>query len=171
VGGKPGGSAAASKIEPSRANCIGCGGSGGFSVVPRFVGPSSGGGKMAPASGARGGERDGVTNPDSDTAGDPAVNTRKDVDFSRYMAELQRKIKRQWFPPKGPESNRIRVLFQVSRDGTMSGLKLVNSSGNALADKAATNAVETAQPFPPLPAGAPESVDIEFTFDFNVFTR
>jgi hypothetical protein len=29
--------------------------------------------------------------------------------------------------------------------------------------------VENAAPFRPLPAGAPEDVDIQFTFDYNVF--
>jgi TonB family protein len=51
----------------------------------------------------------------------------------------------------------------------MSNLRLANSSGVTAADEAALKAIETAAPFHPLPAGAPADVDIEFTFDYNVF--
>ena len=36
-------------------------------------------------------------------------------------------------------------------------------------DRAALKAVEDSAPFRPLPEHAPPSVDIEFTFDYNVF--
>ncbi len=95
----------------------------------------------------------------------------KDVDFGPYMGRLQRTIKRNWFPPKGNESKRVVVLFSVSRDGQFSKLRLSHSSGVALADQAALRAVENAQTeIGPLPQGSSDSVDIEFTFDYNVFS-
>lgn len=90
-------------------------------------------------------------------------------DFGPYMTALQRRIKRGWFPPKIPTSNRTIVRFNISRDGELSGLRISKSSGDAMTDKAALSAVENAAPLPHLPAGSPESVDVEFTFDFNVF--
>jgi TonB family protein len=48
-------------------------------------------------------------------------------------------------------------------------LRLVTSSGVAIADKAALQAVENAAPFRTLPPGASDDVDIQFTFDYNVF--
>jgi TonB family protein len=51
----------------------------------------------------------------------------------------------------------------------MSNLRLDHSSGLAIADQAALKAVENAAPFRPLPAGAQDDVDIQFTFDYNVF--
>lgn len=92
-----------------------------------------------------------------------------DVDFGPYMADLQRRIKRAWFPPKGNESKRVVVVFKVHRGGELSHLRLDKSSGVAVADEAALKAVENAAPFRPLPAGAPDDVDIQFTFDYNVF--
>lgn len=109
-----------------------------------------------------------LSNPD-DGRGDDAIKARKDVDFGPYMAELQRRIKRVWFPPKIARSKRVQVIFKVHRNGEMSNLRLANSSGLTAADEAALKAIEAAAPFHPLPVGAPADVDIEFTFDYNVF--
>jgi TonB family protein len=114
----------------------------------------------------------------SNSAGNPGANNRAgnstgaqaDVDFGPYMADLQRRIKKHWFPPKGNESKRVVVVFKVHSGGELSGLHLDHSSGVAIADNAALKAVEDAAPFRPLPAGAPDAVDIQFTFDYNVFT-
>lgn len=96
---------------------------------------------------------------------------QSDVDFGPYMADLQRRIKRAWFPPKGSESKRVMVVFKVHRNGTMSDLRLTKGSGDKAADQAAKKAVENAAPFRPLPKGAPPDVDIQFTFDYNVFKK
>lgn len=133
------------------------GGSPGIAVAPSVARPSGGGG----GSGEQG-------NPD-DGKGRPSVAAAKDVDFGPYMADLQRRIKRQWFPPKGNESKRVKVVFKVHRDGQMSNLRMLVSSGLTIADQAALKAVENAAPFRNLPDGAPDDVDIEFTFDYNVF--
>jgi len=97
------------------------------------------------------------------------VRVGPDVDFGPYMADLQRRIKRAWFPPKGYESKRVVVVFKVHRDGALSDLRIDHSSGVAVADQAGLDAVQHASPFRPLPAGASENVDIQFTFDYNVF--
>jgi TonB family protein len=101
--------------------------------------------------------------------GRPSAAAQADVDFGPYMADLQRRIKRAWFPPKGNESKRVVVVFKVHRGGELSNLRIDHSSGVAVADAAALKAVENAAPFRPLPAGASEDVDIQFTFDYNVF--
>lgn len=92
-----------------------------------------------------------------------------DPDFGTYMADLQRRIKKHWFPPKGKESERIATTFTVSRSGGLSGLRLKSASNNEAANKAAVEAIQDAAPFRPLPDGSPNTVDIQFTFDFNVF--
>lgn len=94
---------------------------------------------------------------------------RTDVDFAPYMADLQRRIKKQWYPPRGLESKRIMVSFKVYSDGIVTGLHIDKSSGAPAADRAALEAVEVASPMRPLPLGAPSNVDIQFTFDYNVF--
>ena len=88
-----------------------------------------------------------------------------------YMSELQRRIKKAWFPPKGNETKRVVVSFHVKKNGTLRGndVKIERSSGVNIADEAAEDAVINAAPFPPLPAGAGDEIDIKFTFDYNVF--
>lgn len=90
--------------------------------------------------------------------------------FGPYMADVQRRIKRAWFPPTGNETKRVTVTFRIHRNGEMSNQSLDKSSGAAIADQAALLAVKNAAPFRPLPAGAPDVVDIQFTFDYNVFS-
>jgi TonB family protein len=92
------------------------------------------------------------------------------VNFAPYMAELQRKIGQHWFPPRDTESRTIIVTFTVDAAGNMSNLTMSRGSGIAFADHAALAAVKDTFPFRPLPDGAPPQVDIEFTFDYNVFT-
>lgn len=75
-----------------------------------------------------------------------------------------------WDPPKGNESKRVILLFKIAKDGRLLSCSVFKSSGLPNADKAAINAVHLAAPFRPLP---PEykgsSIDIQFTFDYNVF--
>ena len=85
------------------------------------------------------------------------------------MEQLQRKIKQAWRPPRGNESKRVIVMFKIDKNGELSELQIKKGSGFEPSDKAALLAVQNAAPFPRLPAGAPGSVDIEFTFDYNVF--
>jgi TonB family protein len=159
-----GGSGAAPAPAPSRA-AYSHGGGGGSSGPMLAVAPS-----VPRAQGGGGGEgMKGNPDANSNPNGAPSVKAQADVDFGPYMADLQRRIKRQWFPPKGNESKRVVVVFKVHRDGQLSNLRLVTSSGVSIADKAALSAVENAAPFRQLPTGASDDVDIQFTFDYNVF--
>lgn len=135
---------------------------GGASSGPVVIMPSvprGGGGEGA----------EGNPGPNNNPNGRPSVEASKDVDFGPYMADLQRRIKRAWYPPRGQESKRVVVIFKVHSGGELSDLRIDKSSGTALADQAALQAVTNAAPFRPLPAGAPSVVDIQFTFDYNVF--
>lgn len=161
-------------------------------VAPRKSGGANSGTKdtalaglapVAPRRAAGGmptGEGDGTTpamgkpnlssQPSSDIGkGAPGMDAEPQVVWGPYMAALQQRIKRAWFPPKDMSSKRITVVFKVSRDGTLSHLRVVRTCGLQIADSAALRAVESAAPFASLPLGAPSQVDIEFTFDYNVF--
>lgn len=93
-----------------------------------------------------------------------------DVDFGPYMADLQRRIKKNWFPPKGQESRRVVVLFKVKPNGSLgTDPRIDKSSGTKMADDAAIKAVRSAAPFRSLPKGVDFPVDIQFTFDYNVY--
>lgn len=102
--------------------------------------------------------------------GRPGIDAIREPDFGPYMRELQRRIKMNWDPPKGNESKRVVLLFKIAKDGRLLSCSVHKSSGLPNADKAALNAVHLSAPFRPLP---PEyknsSIDILFTFDYNVF--
>ena len=133
---------------------------------------SSGSGKGGTGTGSgygRSGSGSGGGNPGGG-GGRPGIDAIREPDFGPYMRELQRKIKMNWDPPKGNESKRVVLLFKIAKDGRLLSCSVFKSSGLQNADKAAINAVHLAAPFKPLP---PEykgsSIDIQFTFDYNVF--
>jgi TonB family protein len=108
-------------------------------------------------------------NPDRDGPGE-GIDAAQDVDFGPYMAELQRRVKRNWIPPEQGNSRRSVLRFSISRNGEISNLKVGKSSGNPDSDAAAMDAVRRAAPFRTLPAGYKgRTIDIQFTFDINVF--
>ena len=98
------------------------------------------------------------------------IDALREPDFGPYMRELQRKIKLNWDPPKGNESKRVVLLFKIAKDGRLLSCRVYKSSGLQSADTAALKAVELTAPFKPLPADyRGQSIDIQFTFDYNVF--
>jgi len=102
-------------------------------------------------------------------SGPPGIDAIKQPNWGPYMRDLEARIKRNWNPPKGDQSKRVVLLFKIGRDGRLLSISTVRSSGQQLSDMAAKKAVELTAPFRPLP---PEfkgnSIDIEFTFDYNV---
>lgn len=146
-------------------------GSGSYTPAPSLAptgGGSSSGQKLARGGG---GGTGGVGNPGpGNPNGAPGIDTIREPDFGPYMRELQRRIKMNWDPPKGNESKRVVLLFKIAKDGRLLSCSVYKSSGLKSADDAALNAVKLTAPFRPLPAeykGA--SIDIQFTFDYNVF--
>ncbi len=138
------------------------------SFSPSTSGSGSAGGRFSGSHGSGGGN---IGNPGpGNPKGAPGIDAIREPDFGPYMRELQRRIKMNWDPPKGNESKRVVLLFAISRDGRLLNVKIHKSSGLPVADRAAISAVQLTAPFKPLP---PEykgnSVDIQFTFDYNVF--
>lgn len=113
------------------------------------------------------GESTGTPGPATQSSGDTG-NDSGEPDFSSYLAEMEKKIKKAWFPPRGSESKKIIVKFKLNRQGEVQTVRLGSSSGVAMADEAATTAVKNAGPFGTLPKGSDDIVDIRFTFDYNV---
>lgn len=94
----------------------------------------------------------------------PRRDPNEDLDV--YMRELQNRIMWTWFPPKGYESKRVVVTFDIDKFGAFSDLKVKETSGSAVADDAAFAAVSKAAPFRPLPGWAPAKIKMEYTFDY-----
>lgn len=91
-------------------------------------------------------------------------------DFAAYMAKVERKITRKWKPPFSDYSTQVVVNYIIKKNGELGKYHIAKSSGNSRMDVSATKALEKAAPFPPLPKGFDEdSVDVKFTFDYNVY--
>ncbi len=162
IGGNASGSAggsAAPSFSPTASSRGGVGGTGST---------AGGGGRF---SNSAGGGRANLGNPGpGNPNGAPGIDAIKEPDFGPYMKELQRRIKMNWDPPKGNESKRVILLFSIARDGRLLNVKVHRSSGLQSADNAAIEAVKLTAPFRPLPPEFKgQSVDIQFTFDYNVF--
>ena len=143
-------------------------GSGKYAPGPSLAPTGGSGTKLAKGGG---GGTGGVGNPGpGNPNGRPGIDAIREPDFGPYMRELQRRIKMNWDPPKGNESKRVVLLFKIAKDGRLLSCSVFKSSGLPNADKAAINAVQATAPFRPLPAEYKgQSIDIQFTFDYNVF--
>ena len=73
-----------------------------------------------------------------------------DFPFAYYLRQVQNKIGERW-DPVARDGTQPQVVFEIGRDGKITGLKVEKSSGNPLYDQAALRAVNDAVPFPPLP--------------------
>lgn len=166
------GSGTANKGGGSGGSITGSGSSGGkYTPAPSLAptgGGSASGQKLAKGGG---GGTGGLGNPGpGNPNGAPGIDTIREPDFGPYMRELQRRIKMNWDPPKGNESKRVVLLFKIAKDGRLLSCSVYKSSGLKNADDAALNAVKLTAPFKPLPAEYKgQSIDIQFTFDYNVF--
>lgn len=83
-----------------------------------------------------------------------------------YKRDLNRKIKRSWFPPK--DGSHAVVSFSLNRRGEVSNLAIYQSSGSMASDESALNAVKLAQPFRAIPMELPAPLDAKFDFQFYV---
>ena len=141
--------------------------SGSYAPKPSLS-PSSGG--STGSLGRSGGSGSGSAGNPGGGGGAPGIDALREPDFGPYMRELQRRIKMNWDPPKGNESKRVVLLFKIAKDGRLLSCRVNKSSGLPSADQAALKAVELTAPFRPLPADFKgQSIDIQFTFDYNVF--
>lgn len=98
----------------------------------------------------------------------PTQDTTADVDFAPFMMELEHTLKSHWNPPTRNVSRVTGVLFKVAKDGTVSDIHLSKSSGDSLMDAAGIRALQKTPSVAALPAGSPDTVDIDFTFTYNV---
>ncbi len=84
----------------------------------------------------------------------------KGFDFGRWLKDFYYKVYSNWTIPLAFEalrqSGQLTLRFDVHRDGSVSGLDLLNSSGLVPYDEAALTAILRSNPFLPLPEGYPD---------------
>lgn len=96
-----------------------------------------------------------------------------DADMDNYLANMERRVKRSWFPPKNcpGELRPPTVWVSIEPHGNISELRLSLPSVSERANQAAVAAITNSAPFGMLPKDWREGVDVEFNFDHSLFTR
>ncbi len=98
------------------------------------------------------------------------LNTRE-YRYIGYFTSLRKAIELAWNYPLSAArrgmSGRVNLLFTVEKDGGVSRVKVLDSSGFLVLDNAIVDAIQTAAPFSPLPEGFNKKyLDIRGTFNY-----
>ena len=109
--------------------------------------------------------------PVASSAGGDGMNVRIEGErFSdpAYLQNIIRQVNRYFRPPGDARTDRAEILFWISRDGTVSDIQVVSSSGSFRFRAAAMEAVEQAglnKAFGPLPKSyTPDRLPVSFEF-------
>jgi len=92
--------------------------------------------------------------------------------FGYYVDMLKQKVAQKWrtsdVDPRIRSAPPAIVTFTIRRDGSISSVRLEQTSGNFALDASAQRAIADAAPFPPLPAAFDKNdVSIEFWFQLQ----
>lgn len=96
------------------------------------------------------------------------------VDFGPYLQAALSKVLRNWYAsiPEDAEQKRgvVAIEFAIQKDGSLTGMKVRFSSGDAALDRAAWTGVTASNPFLPLPeAFKGPSLALRFPFYYNPY--
>lgn len=124
-----------------------------------------------PAPKPRPAKRPNANRPVPNSQKSPSVDARQDI-LSPYLNMLRREVDQKWLAKEPNTTYRIMIAFSVGRQGQVSALRILRSSGSALRDQAALKAVQQAAPFAPLPATyRSDYVNVEFGFNNKIVHR
>jgi protein TonB len=89
----------------------------------------------------------------------------------KFQQALLRHVARYQHYPNGARPGRLRgsveTLFSMRRDGTIVGVWVKASSGQAVLDNAAMDTIRRAQPLPSIPSDLPDRLNIQVTLVFD----
>ena len=89
----------------------------------------------------------------------------------KFQQALLRHVARYQHYPNGARPGRlhgsVETLFSMRRDGTIVGVWVKGSSGQAVLDNAAMDTIRRAQPLPSIPSELPDRLNIEVTLVFD----
>lgn len=101
------------------------------------------------------------------TAGQQGQGSGGASQMASWQNQVQRRLNNAKRYPRsaGRATGTAMVSFTITASGGLAGVSLSRSSGNAVLDQAAIDAVNRAAPFPPVPTGASKSlaVPVDFT--------
>ena len=103
---------------------------------------------------------------------EPISLDTKEAKYVSYFSRIKQQIQRVWVYPsqgtKNPLSGELTLKFEISKDGNLLGLRLINSSGSNILDANAIKAVRGAAPYYPFPITITKKrLSILATFVYN----
>jgi periplasmic protein TonB len=112
----------------------------------------------------------GTTSPGIKEEEDVSLNTREFKYYS-YFHHIKSQIEMAWNYPLEAQKNRwgglLSVIFTVEKDGRVSRVVLISSSGREVLDDSAINAINFASPFNPIPESlAVNRLNITASFEY-----
>jgi protein TonB len=92
----------------------------------------------------------------------------KGIDFGPWLRRFRLQIYRNWLIPSAAEfqAGELVIQLDIHKNGAITNLRIVRSSGHEALDVAAFNALKLSNPTLPLPAGFPDEV-APFTVTFR----
>lgn len=125
---------------------------------PEPSAPSAGEARVAlakPPEGERPGGGGGLRGGRGGIEGEPIPLNTTDPRYTDYFDKIRRRIKENWIYPREAGERGIGgqlvIEFAIRKDGGLQFVDLKRSSGVAILDQYALNALKLAQPFPPVP--------------------
>jgi TonB family protein len=110
--------------------------------------------------------------PRANTAPIEIFTDTQGVDFGPYLQEVFAKVRQNWYKliPKSSQMKKgeLAIAFSVLKDGQLTGMKLVESSGDVSLDRAALGGITASNPFPALPTDfTADHLGVRFRFLYN----
>lgn len=101
----------------------------------------------------------------------PKLKHEERPDWNPFVECMQDWVKSAWNPPRLDHSNSCIVSWKVFKDGTITNVRVTKKSDHPELDRSCTEAVTFSAPFHALPKNAPKEIDVDFTFDYNVWSQ
>ncbi len=99
-----------------------------------------------------------------------------DIKYTSYLQGVKLKIEGVWRYPEAAKRSALQgrglLSFTIQRDGTISDLKLLTSSGYPVLDEAILKAIRDAAPFNPMLDNMPvKRLNVVATFEYNLVVQ
>lgn len=100
--------------------------------------------------------------------GDTLLNNNPDLTYTSYFNNLQDRVKSNWNPTIYQTDKVATMVFNINKDGSISDLHLIRSSGDTGFDTEAIKSINNSKPFDIFPDDIEENfIKVQFSFYFN----
>lgn len=95
----------------------------------------------------------------------------QDIDCRPYMENVQNRIRSAWDAPFSERSLSAATIFSIDLNGKIKNIKIDKPSPRKDYNASAIKALNTVEWMRELPLGLKDDIDIQFTFDYNVYSK